>query len=98
MIALIDAGDAILFTTNKLWMVASISLVGIANCRNTLRRHAAGMSVMEAVQDISFEDFSSWGDAERIAVNVDTLYKEFNNDPSPSDIVQLFAMMSKLAA
>ena len=37
MIALIDAGDAISFTTNKLWMVASISLAGIANCRNTLR-------------------------------------------------------------
>ena len=62
------------------------------------KRHAAGLSVMEAAQDISFEDFSSWGDAERIVVNVDTLYKEFNNDPSPSDIVQMFAMMSKLAA
>ena len=62
------------------------------------KRHAAGLSVMEAAQDISFEDFASWGDAERIVVNVDTLYKEFNNDPSPSDIVQMFAMMSKLAA
>ena len=38
------------------------------------KRHAAGMSVMEAAQDISFEDYSSWGDAERIVVNVDTLY------------------------
>jgi len=62
------------------------------------KRHAAGMSVMEAAQDIAFDDFSSWGDAERIAVNVDTLFKEFNGDTSPPDIVQLFAMMSKLAA
>ena len=62
------------------------------------KRHAAGMSVMEAAQDISFEDYSSWGDAERIVVNVDTLYTEFNNDPTPSDIVQMFEMMSKLAA
>ena len=62
------------------------------------KRHAAGMSVMEAAQDISFEDYSSWGDAERIVVNVDTLYKEFNNDPTPSNIVQMFEMMSKLAA
>ena len=62
------------------------------------KRHAAGMSVMEAAKDISFEDYSSWGDAERIVVNVDTLYKEFNNDPTPSDIVQMFEMMSKLAA
>lgn len=62
------------------------------------KRHAAGMEVMEAAQDIALDDYSSWGDAERIAVNVDTLYKEFNDDPSPPDIVQLFAMMSKLAA
>ncbi len=62
------------------------------------KRHAAGMSVMEAAQDIALDDYSSWGDAERIAVNVDTLYKEFNNDPSPPDVVQLFAMMAKLAA
>ena len=62
------------------------------------KRHAAGMSVMEAAKDISFEDYSSWGDAERIVVNIDTLYKEFNNDPTPSDIVQMFEMMSKLAA
>lgn len=62
------------------------------------KRHAAGMEVMEAAQDIALDDYSSWGDAERIAVNVDTLYKEFNDDASPPDIVQLFAMMSKLAA
>jgi len=62
------------------------------------KRHAAGMGVMEAAQDIALDDYSSWGDAERIAVNVDTLYKEFNNDPSPPDVVQLFAMMAKLAA
>ena len=61
------------------------------------KRHAAGMGVMEAARDIAFDDFSSWGDAERIAVNIDTLYKEFNGDTSPPDIVQLFAMMSKLA-
>ena len=61
------------------------------------KRHAAGLSVMEAAQDIALDDFSSWGDAERIAVNVDTLYREFNNDPSPPDVVGLFGMMSKLA-
>ena len=61
------------------------------------KRHAAGMSVMEAAQDIALDDYSSWGDAERIAVNVDTLFKEFNGDTSPPDVVQLFGMMSKLA-
>ena len=61
------------------------------------KRHAAGMSVMEAAQDIAMDDYSSWGDGERIAVNVDTLFKEFNGDTSPPDVVQLFGMMSKLA-
>jgi len=55
------------------------------------------MSVMEAAQDIAMDDYSSWGDGERIAVNVDTLFKEFNGDTSPPDVVQLFGMMSKLA-
>jgi cyclase len=61
------------------------------------KRHAAGMTVMEAAQDIAMDDYSSWGDGERIAVNVDTLFKEFNGDTSPPDVVQLFGMMSKLA-
>ena len=55
MIALIEAGDAISFTTNKLWVVASKSLVGIANGRNTLRRLYCdtGVVVTGTVREIS---------------------------------------------
>lgn len=60
------------------------------------QRYDAGMDVMQAARDISFTDFSSWGDAERIAVNVATLYKEFAGDDTPNDVVSLFGMMAQL--
>ena len=60
------------------------------------KRYDAGLSVMEAALDISLADYDSWGDAERIVVNVAVLYKEFAADPSPNDIIELFAMMGKV--
>ena len=57
-------------------------------------RFDAGMGVMEAALDISLADYDSWGDAERIVVNVATLYKEFAGDPTPGDITEMFAMMA----
>ena len=57
-------------------------------------RFDAGMPVMEAALDISLADYDSWGDAERIVVNVANLYKEFANDTTPNDITELFAMMA----
>ena len=60
-------------------------------------RFDAGMSVEEAARDISLEAFSGWGEAERVIVNVDTLYREFTGDRSPRDTVALFARMAALA-
>ena len=60
----------------------------------TRLRFDAGMGVMEAALDISLADYDSWGDAERIVVNVANLYKEFANDSAPSDITEMFAMMA----
>ncbi len=44
----------------------------------TRKRFDAGMSETEAAHDITLNDYSAWGDAERIVVNVNTLYREFN--------------------
>lgn len=60
------------------------------------RRYDAGMSVEEAAFDIALADFANWLDAERIAVNVDTLYREYSGDHSEPDILQLFALMARL--
>ena len=65
--------------------------------REARGRFEAGLSVGEAARDISLADYASWGDAERIAVNVATLYREFGDAGEPPNPVELFAMMGELA-
>jgi cyclase len=60
------------------------------------KRFDAGLSARDAAFDIALRDYASWGDAERIAVNVATLYREFSGDPGPANVVQLFGLMSEL--
>ena len=60
------------------------------------KRYDAGMSVTEAAFDINLTDFDSWGDSERIVVNVATLYKEFAGDLEPNNVTELFALMAQL--
>jgi len=61
-------------------------------------RFDAGMSAEEAARDISLGAFSTWGERERVAVNVATLYRGFRADPSPPDVLQLFGLMADLAS
>ena len=59
-------------------------------------RHAAGLSAEDAARDIGLRRYATWKDAERIAVNVDTLYREYNNDPTPPDAIRLFGLMGQI--
>lgn len=65
--------------------------------REARKRYDAGMPVFEAAQDISLSDYSSWGDAERIVVNVASLYNEFSDGKAkrPS-IIEMFTLMGRL--
>jgi glyoxylase-like metal-dependent hydrolase (beta-lactamase superfamily II) len=65
--------------------------------REARRRYDGGMPAFEAAQDIALDDYSSWGDAERIVVNVSTLYREFSGSREPADVNLLFAQMAALA-
>lgn len=56
------------------------------------KRYAAGLDVFDAAMDISLTDYDSWGDAERIVINVATLYREFGSVDRPTD---LFGMMAR---
>ena len=56
-------------------------------------RFTAGMSVFDAAMDISLSQFSDWGDSERIAVNVQTLYREFGYE---GPLQEPFAMMARI--
>ena len=64
--------------------------------REARARFDAGLSVYDAAMDISLTDFDSWGDAERIVINVATLYKEFAGDTTPSEVNELFALMAQV--
>jgi cyclase len=61
-------------------------------------RFDAGMDEIAAADDIDLADFRDWGDAERIAVNVTSLYREF--DPSLDEVPrpELFARMARWRA
>jgi cyclase len=78
---------------------------GIARVREYLgyveaearKRYEAGMSAEDAARDIALGDFSGWGERERIAVNVDTVYRHLGGETAPPDVVRLFGLMAELA-
>ena len=60
------------------------------------KRFDAGMTdAFEAAQDIALGDYDSWGDAERIAINVNTLYAEFKGEEPPA-APELFGQMAAI--
>jgi glyoxylase-like metal-dependent hydrolase (beta-lactamase superfamily II) len=60
-------------------------------------RYQAGMEPLEAARDIPMEDFASWGEPERLVVNVMTLYREFAGVSERPPVGELFAQMAALA-
>ncbi len=61
------------------------------------KRFDAGLGAFDAARDIDMSDYDSWGDGERIVVNVATLYKEFSGETTPNDAAALFGQMAALA-
>jgi glyoxylase-like metal-dependent hydrolase (beta-lactamase superfamily II) len=61
------------------------------------KRYDAGMDAFEAARDIALGDYASWGDAERIVVNVDRLFRDFAGDESAPEVAVLFGQMAELA-
>jgi len=60
------------------------------------QRFDSGMAAFEAARSIALDDFANWGDGERIAVNVATLYREFGAKDTPSDAATLFGLMAQI--
>jgi glyoxylase-like metal-dependent hydrolase (beta-lactamase superfamily II) len=60
-------------------------------------RYDAGLDAFEAAQDIKLSEYSSWSDPERIAVNVDSLYREFSGQQTRTDVLELMRRMAALA-
>ena len=78
---------------------------GVAQVRHYLQyvhdqaraRYDAGMGAFEAAKDIELSEYSAWSDPERIAVNVDSLYREFSGQAARTDILDLLRRMAELA-
>jgi cyclase len=60
------------------------------------QRFDAGLSAPDAARDIDLGPFRDWRDAERIAVNVHTLYREFRGGGERPSPVELFGLMAEL--
>jgi cyclase len=58
-------------------------------------RFEAGMDAEAAANDIEVGDFRDWGDPERIAVNVATVYHELDPSQPPPGPPELFARMGR---
>jgi glyoxylase-like metal-dependent hydrolase (beta-lactamase superfamily II) len=78
---------------------------GVAKVRHYLQfvrdqtraRFDAGMSAFDAAKDIELSEYSAWSDPERIAVNVDSLYREFSGQQARTEILELMNRMAVLA-
>ena len=60
------------------------------------KRFESGMSALEAAKEINLDLFSTWGDGERIAVNVNSLYREYKGEEKREEITLLFQQMAEL--
>lgn len=59
-------------------------------------RFDAGMEAPAAAAELMGGPYAHWGDPERIAVNVDALYREFRGQGEAADRVALFTQMAEL--
>lgn len=61
-----------------------------------ISRFTVGMGPQEAALDIGLGRYANWRDAERIAVNVDTVWREWSNTPEPTPALELFGRMARI--
>ena len=61
-------------------------------------RFDAGMDEEAAADDIDIGEFRDWGEPERIAANVATLYREFDPELPPLSPPELFVRMARWSA
>jgi cyclase len=61
-------------------------------------RFDAGMDAEQAADDIDLSDFAGWGDTERIAVNVETAYRELDPSRRQPTRPELFVRMARWAS
>ena len=81
--------------TNKSGLAEQLRYLEVI-AEQTRARYDAGMSVEQAARDLVLDEFKGWIDAERVYVNVHTLYRDFAGDSNPGDVLAMFAGMARL--
>jgi cyclase len=56
-----------------------------------------GMTPLQAARAISMDRWAQWGEAERLVVNIATIYAELAGDPEPVNPLEAFTQMAELA-
>ncbi len=59
--------------------------------------HAQGMTPLQAARSIALDRWAQWGEAERLVVNIATIYSEISPDAEPLVPLAAFQQMAKLA-
>lgn len=59
------------------------------------KRYDAGLDWVDASEEIIADFFNHWIDRERVFINVNTLYREFDKDAKPPAAMKVFAEMAK---
>ncbi len=66
--------------------------------REARLRFEAGLDAVQAADDIDLGPYADWGDRERIAVNVDMVYRELDPSRAPTPVPELFVRMAQWKA
>ncbi len=70
---------------------------GLSNAGLLTDGEASMLVAEQAASDISLAEFRHWKDAERVAVNVRTIYRQLSGNAASEDVMELFAMMAELS-
>jgi glyoxylase-like metal-dependent hydrolase (beta-lactamase superfamily II) len=66
--------------------------------RETVARHDAGMSALEAAWDLELGEYADWGDWERTVVTVDSVYADLDPGHQRLNAIQAFQEMGRYKA
>ena len=61
-------------------------------------RHAEGMTPLQAARAISLDRWAQWGEAERLVVNIATIFGELSPEAEPLNALLAFQQMAELSA
>jgi glyoxylase-like metal-dependent hydrolase (beta-lactamase superfamily II) len=60
--------------------------------------HAAQMTPVQAARALELDRWAHWGERERLAVNLATIFRELDGEPEPVNAIEAFQYMTAMAA